>query len=64
MIQNQVEHQFEVTGQPCHVVPRAARLVHGAIIYDGEPIVGGVGEERQDVQAADDTDHVLLEEFA
>jgi len=61
VVDDGVEHEAEVAAQALDVCPRTEVGIDDCIVDDGEAIVGGVGEERQDVDTGDDTLDVLLQ---
>ncbi len=51
MIDDGIEHQPEVSTQALYIGPGTKGRIDLGVINYGESVVGGVGEERQDVDA-------------
>ena len=53
VVYDQVEAQVEVAGDVGHVGPGAVGTLDGTVVDDGKAIVGGIGEEGQQVYHGD-----------
>ena len=62
MVGDEVEHHRVVAGEVLHVCPRAQGGVDGAVVDDGEPVVGGPREHRQQMDVADDIADLVPQE--
>ena len=62
VIDNKIEHEIEVVGQGGHVGPGSEGGIDLAVVDDGEAVVGGVGEEGQDVDSTENVSQAAVEE--
>ena len=62
MVADEVEAKVDVTAEVVDIDPVAVGGVDGSVVDDGEAVVGGVGEERQQVDDGDEVGEAVFVE--